>query len=466
MSLNPNAIEQERMAAAAERRRASVARRERWVEGLFGGGFLFAAGALWLLAGAPAEPDIIAALACMVGLAVAVHVPFAVGDGYTAPTQLAFVPLWFTVPPALIPVAVVVSLVVTRLPAVVSRRWPASRLLLVPGDAWFALAPAAVFAVAGVELRAHPNVVAVVAALLAQVAIEVVTWAVRERLLGGTALREQIGELWVQAVDLALTPVALLVAVAQERHAWAPLAVLPLLGVLRLFSREREARLVGLTELNHAYRGMALVLGDVVEADDGYTGEHCRDVVALALEVADALALAAARRRNLEFGALLHDVGKIAIPKTIINKPGRLDSAEWAIVKTHTIEGQRMLDRVGGFMRDVGAIVRAHHERWDGGGYPDGLSGEAIPLESRIIACCDTWNAMTTTRSYRAAMPVAAAAAEMRRSAGTQLDPHIVEVVLELVSDSAGEAHARAAEPVPPAQRGAAHRATPAHRSA
>ncbi len=96
------------------------------------------------------------------------------------------------------------------------------------------------------------------------------------------------------------------------------------------------------------------------------------------------------RRRNLEFAALLHDV---AIPKEIIFKPGKLDPQEWHVIRTHTIEGQRMLDRAGGFMNDVGKIVRSHHERRDGGGYPDGLAGEAIPVEARIVAACDIWNA-------------------------------------------------------------------------
>ena len=137
-------------------------------------------------------------------------------------------------------------------------------------------------------------------------------------------------------------------------------------------------------------------------------------MVDLAVEVGRRLRLPADRMRNLEFGALLHDVGKVAIPKAIINKPGKLDEDEWAVVRRHTIEGQRMLDRVGGFMREVGVIVRTHHERWDGRGYPDGLAGEAIPLEARIIACCDTWNAMTTTRSYRAALSEDVAAHELR----------------------------------------------------
>ena len=157
-------------------------------------------------------------------------------------------------------------------------------------------------------------------------------------------------------------------------------------------------------ELNNAYRGTALVLGDVVQADDGYTGMHSKSVVALALSVGEALQLGAERRRNLEFASLLHDVGKIAIPKEIINKPGKLDPAEWVLVRTHTLEGQKLLDRVGGFMRDVGTIIRSHHERWDGGGYPDGLAGDRIPLEARIIACCDSWNAMRTDRPYRKAL--------------------------------------------------------------
>ena len=106
-----------------------------------------------------------------------------------------------------------------------------------------------------------------------------------------------------------------------------------------------------------------------------------------------------------------------------------------------------MLDRVGGFMSDVGRIVRSHHERWDGGGYPDGLAGEAIPVESRIIAVCDTWNAMTTTRSYRAALPLEVATDELRRSAGTQLDPVIVDALLAVLGRTA------AAGPKPAATR-------------
>jgi putative nucleotidyltransferase with HDIG domain len=148
------------------------------------------------------------------------------------------------------------------------------------------------------------------------------------------------------------------------------------------------------------------------------------------------LGLDAEEQRTVEFGALLHDIGKIAVPKAIVNKPGKLDPHEWEIIKTHTVEGQRMLERVGGFMGKVGWIVRSHHERWDGGGYPDGLGGQDIALEARIISCCDAFNAMTTTRPYREALPAAVALAELVRHAGTQFDPLVVDALGAVVSRS------------------------------
>jgi len=211
-----------------------------------------------------------------------------------------------------------------------------------------------------------------------------------------------------------------------------------------------------LVELNDAYQGTALLLGDVIEADDSYTGEHCKGVVRLALDVAGELGLDADERRNVEFGALLHDVGKIAVPKEIINKPGKLDEREWAIIKTHTLEGQKMLERVGGFMREVGEIVRSSHERWDGGGYPDGLSGDAIPLEARIVSACDAFNAMTTTRSYRQAMPLSAAVDELIDNAGAQFDPRVIEVLVRLLAGSSGVSAAPAALSVSSTQATAA----------
>ena len=174
--------------------------------------------------------------------------------------------------------------------------------------------------------------------------------------------------------------------------------------------------------------------GDVVEADDAYTGEHSRDVVELTLGVADALGLSAQERRDAEFVALLHDVGKVRIPNEIINKPGKLTPEERAIIETHTIEGERMLHRVGGLLGEIGRLVRSCHERWDGTGYPDGLAGEEIPLVARIVCCCDAFNAMTTDRSYRKGMPLEEALAEVERCAGTQFDPQVVEALVAYVA--------------------------------
>jgi putative nucleotidyltransferase with HDIG domain len=168
------------------------------------------------------------------------------------------------------------------------------------------------------------------------------------------------------------------------------------------------------------------LLGDVVEADHAYTGDHSREVVDLSLAVADELHLSPVERRRVEFGALLHDVGKLAVPKEIIDKAGPLDADEWQVIRRHTIEGEAMLAKVGGVLGEAGAVVRASHEHWDGGGYPDALRGDAIPIEARIVSCCDAYSAMTTNRAYRPARSHAAALAELRRCAGAQFDPTVV----------------------------------------
>ena len=230
-----------------------------------------------------------------------------------------------------------------------------------------------------------------------------------------------------------LAPVGFALALAAGTDPLAVMLSWPVFLLLALFARERDDRLSSLLELSDAYRGTARVLGQFVEHDDPYTGLHVRGVAELALEVAQDIGLDERRRRLVEFGALLHDVGKIAIPNEIINKPGSLDAAEWELIKTHTLEGQRMLESIGGLMSEVGQIVRSSHERWDGGGYPDGLSGEEIPIESRIVFCCDAFNAMTTDRSYRLALTLDEAVAELREHAGTQFDPNVVEIVLSRV---------------------------------
>ena len=171
------------------------------------------------------------------------------------------------------------------------------------------------------------------------------------------------------------------------------------------------------------------MLGDVVEADDAYTGSHSRDVVTLVLGVADALGIEAHDRRDAELTALLHDVGKIRIPSEIIGKAGPLTPDERAIVETHTLVGEEMLDRVGGLLGEVGRLVRSCHERWDGNGYPDGLRGGEIPLVARIVCGCDAFSAMTTDRPYRRALLLEEALAELHAQAGRQFDPVVVEAL-------------------------------------
>jgi HD-GYP domain-containing protein (c-di-GMP phosphodiesterase class II) len=360
--------------------------------------------------------------------------PFA----WTAPVQLALVPTLFLLPGWLVPVSMMTGIVLARMPDVVRGRTAPARLLLSPGNAWFTVGPAAVLLAAGSPSPQDAGIAVLVAMIVAQIGTDFLISSIFHLRTRNIPFDEQLLEsLWVYGIDVALAPVGLLAAIAADASAWYFVLLSPMFAVLAVFAGERRTRLVQLTELNGAYRGTAIVLAEVVDADDEYTGMHTRDVVELSVAVADHLKLDERRCRNVEFGALLHDVGKVAIPKEILNKPGPLNDAEWAVMRTHTVEGQRMLDRVGGFMREVGAIVRGSHERWDGGGYPDGLTGAEIPLEARIIAACDAYNAMTTTRPYRKAMDAAAAAAELQRCSGSQFDPAVVEALLAVAGTPA-----------------------------
>jgi HD-GYP domain-containing protein (c-di-GMP phosphodiesterase class II) len=215
------------------------------------------------------------------------------------------------------------------------------------------------------------------------------------------------------------------------------LTIGPFVWLLEVLSRDRRERYTAALELQRAYRGTVMLLADVVEFDDQYTADHSRSVVELVHATADVLGVERSRRQELEFAALLHDVGKIAIPKEILNKPAALTDSEFEVMKTHTIEGQFMLDRVGGLLGRVGEIVRSCHERWDGTGYPDALRGEEIPLESRIVFAADAFNAMTTNRPYRNAMSTADALEELRAGAGTQFDPTVVEALCSLIEAGA-----------------------------
>jgi putative nucleotidyltransferase with HDIG domain len=437
MSIHPT-NEAERARASQAQRAKPMSRTARRGEIAIAVSYGAASIALALLAGGSRGFSPATAALYVIGIAVASQVRFDIGAGFTVPTQALFVPFLFAVPPSAVPLLIPLALGLGMASRVVRAQVTPSWLLTAVGNSWFAIGPAAVLALSN-DNSPNGRWYILISALAAQFGFDFVAGAIRVRLHGDLTLGELAREVRpIYAIDAALAFVGLSAAFATiPAHSQFPvLFIVPLFIILRIFSRERRERLEQLAELNDAYQGTALLLGDVIEADDAYTGEHCKSVVRLALDVAQELGLDARRKRNVEFGALLHDVGKIAVPKEVLNKPGTLNEREWAIMKMHTIEGQRMLEKVGGFMREIGRIVRASHERWDGGGYPDRLAGEAIPIEARVVCACDALNAMTTDRSYRSALPLSEAVAELERCSGSQFDPRVIRSLLKVLARS------------------------------
>jgi diguanylate cyclase (GGDEF)-like protein len=170
----------------------------------------------------------------------------------------------------------------------------------------------------------------------------------------------------------------------------------------------------------------ARVLRRALDAWDAELGEHTSDVALLAAQVARRLGLDDDEVERVATGAELHDVGKIAIPRSILSKPAALDDEEWAFMRRHTLIGERIAQGAPALV-GVAGLIRSSHERWDGGGYPDGLAGDAIPLGAQILFVCDSFSAMTTDRCYKPGMSEAAAAEELQRHAGSQFSPAVVE---------------------------------------
>ena len=380
--------------------------------------------------------DVRLAVVLTLAFAVTARVQFHDGVGYTVPTQLALVPMLLLLPPAWVPLLVATGLTIGNADRYLRGTVHPERAIVNLGNAWCVVGPALVLTVADNPVPSWDQWPVYVAALLAQFAFDGAGSVAREWFVEGLDADLALPLFaWTWLTDAMLSTVGLLAALAARDAHYAAVLVLPLAGLLALFSRERTARIDQSLELSRAYRGTTLLLSDVLDGDDEYTAFHSRGVVALSLAVAERMGLDARGQRNVEFGALLHDVGKIAIPKQILHKPGKLSPDEWTVMETHTVEGQRMLDQVGGVLRDVGQIVRSSHERWDGGGYPDELQGEEIPLGSRIILVCDAFNAMTTHRPYRRALSLEEAIAELWSNAGTQFAPKVVETLVDLINE-------------------------------
>jgi HD-GYP domain-containing protein (c-di-GMP phosphodiesterase class II) len=174
-------------------------------------------------------------------------------------------------------------------------------------------------------------------------------------------------------------------------------------------------------------------LANALEANDEYTSSHARWITDLALKVGEELGLEGTSLKRLELGALFHDIGKIGIPETILSKPGPLTPEERRLVETHPELGERIIAPIDR-LEEVRPIVRHCHERYDGDGYPDRLSGEEIPIESRIILVCDAYHAMTTDRPYRKRLAAEEALRRLHEAAGTQFDPSVVEVCARVLA--------------------------------
>ena len=188
------------------------------------------------------------------------------------------------------------------------------------------------------------------------------------------------------------------------------------------------------SRLRQAFTATTDALLAALEARDGYTAGHARSIATLAVDVGRGLGLDDRGLEDLRLGAMFHDVGKLAVPDSVLHKPGDLTESERAIVREHPLAGERILRPVGELAR-VGRIVRHHHERWDGKGYPDGLVGEEIPLAARIVSAVDAYHAMTSDRPYRRALSETRAMQELRAHAGTQFDPAVVDELLHVLGD-------------------------------
>ena len=187
-------------------------------------------------------------------------------------------------------------------------------------------------------------------------------------------------------------------------------------------------------QLERAYLGTATALATALEAKDSYTAAHATSIVGWVREVGARLGMTSRALRTLHYGAIFHDIGKIAVPESVLNKRGPLNEEEWALMRRHTIVGEQILAPVE-FLADVLPIVRHEHENWDGSGYPDGLQGEAIPLGARIVLACDAYHAMTSDRPYRQALTHEEALAELDENAGRQFDPEVVRTLASVLEE-------------------------------
>lgn len=192
------------------------------------------------------------------------------------------------------------------------------------------------------------------------------------------------------------------------------------------------------SQLRRSYEATVRALADAVEARDAYTGKHAERVSRYGLELARACGIKPEQEPEMEFGFLLHDIGKVAISDAILHKPGSLTPPERHVMQRHPVIGDEIVGRID-FLREARQVVRSHHERWDGRGYPDGLARDEIPLAARVFAVADTFDALTSDRPYRAAAPFAVARQVIAAGAGTQFDPDVADAFATLPDEALHE---------------------------
>jgi HD-GYP domain-containing protein (c-di-GMP phosphodiesterase class II) len=414
---------------------AGLAHGDRIAVSVLGGGFLAATALLLALVPEQRQPGILTIALFVAVYALVSRIEFEVFGGTTVPTQLVLVPMLFVLPLRIVPLAVAAGLMLGAAVDWAKGRIALERVTLSLIGSWHVVGPVLVFWAADVQTLEWSHWPIYVAALAVQFGFELAAVSAHEWLARRTRPAELLPHIGrAQLIDATLAPIGLAVAFAAQSRPATVLLLFPLVALLRVFASERRAAGEEARALSVAYRGTACLLRDLVEADHAYTGLHTRDVVELSVAVADELGLSPAERRDTELAALLNDVGKTRIPAEIISKPGKLTPDEWAVMETHTLEAEKMLERHGGLLGDVARIVRSCHERWDGTGYPDGLAGEAIPRVARIVMCCDAFSAMTTDRPYRKALPLETALGVLRANAGTQFDPVVAGAVIAVAS--------------------------------
>ncbi len=423
--------------------------RERSVLGASAALFVLAAVAIAVFMPSEREFHPLLLVGLVAAYALISRVRFEVGNWFVVPESLVFVPLVLLAPLPYVPLLVALASVLSVLPELINGSWHKERAVTCLSDCWFAIGPVLVLAWLAPGEPSLNHFGAYVAAFGAQFAFDLAWTILRDRLVDQIPYRTIIdGFIGTFRFDAILAPIAFVITLPAVDEPLILLTIGPLVWLLEILSRDRRERYTATLELQRAYRGTVMLLSDVVEFDDKYTADHSRSVVDLVHATANELGIDPVQRQELEFAALLHDVGKIAIPKEILNKPSALTASEFEVMKTHTIEGQFMLDRVGGLLARVGEIVRSCHERWDGSGYPDGLKGEDIPLESRIVFAADAYNAMTTDRPYRGALTQEQAMRELRAGAGTQFDTRVVEALSVAIAMTEPTAGATAADGV------------------